>query len=62
LGLGWVSILNPADVVAALDVPERWIFIGYFCLGYPGTEQETPELEWVGWEYRRSVKTGLFWR
>lgn len=52
LGLGWVSILDPAEVAAALDVPGAWVFIGYFCLGFPQTESETPELEREGWERR----------
>ncbi len=54
LGLGWVSILDPAAVTAALDVPSGWAFIGYFCLGYPQTEADCPELETEGWERRRS--------
>lgn len=52
LGLGWLSILDPATVVAALDVPETWHFIGYFCLGYPTAEDDTPALERAGWEQR----------
>ncbi len=50
LGLGWVSILDPAQVHAALDVPADWSLIGYFCLGYPAAEDDTPELERAGWE------------
>ncbi len=53
LGLGWVSILDPAAVKSILDVPAAWIFLGYFCLGYPQTEETTPELERAGWEKRR---------
>ncbi len=53
LGLGWVSILDPAAVTAALDVPRGWVFIGYFCLGVPALETDTPELERLGWERRR---------
>lgn len=53
LGLGWVSILEPAAVAAALEVPEAWRFLGYFCLGYPAEESDRPELERVGWEKRR---------
>jgi 5,6-dimethylbenzimidazole synthase len=53
LGLGWVSILDRADVIRALDVPPEWIFLGYFCLGYPQIETLTPELEREGWEQRR---------
>jgi 5,6-dimethylbenzimidazole synthase len=53
LGLGWVSILDPAEVTRALEVPADWIFLGYFCLGYPQSEEVTPELERQGWEQRR---------
>ena len=53
LGLGWVSILDPAAVAAALDVPPDWSLVGYFCLGYPQSEGTMPELERLGWEHRR---------
>ena len=53
LGLGWVSILDPAAVAAALDVPPGGRHGGYFCLGYPQSEGEAPELERLGWEHRR---------
>jgi 5,6-dimethylbenzimidazole synthase len=62
LGLGWVSILDPESVTTALDVPTDWIFIGYFCLGYPQTEDETPELERLGWEVRQPAETVLIRR
>src|SRR3546814_3845983 len=52
LGLGWVSILDPATVTTALDVPSSWIFIGYFCIGYPQAEDETPELQ-LDWKSQR---------
>ena len=53
LGLGWVSILDPAEVSRALDVPEAWRLVAYLCLGNPATEEATPELERAGWEWRR---------
>ncbi len=53
IGLGWVSILDPADIRAALDLPVRWRFVAYLCLGWPVEESETPELERFGWESRR---------
>ena len=53
IGMGWVSILDPARVKAILDVPEAWRFIGYFCLGYPEAEHAQPELERAGWDKRR---------
>jgi 5,6-dimethylbenzimidazole synthase len=53
IGMGWVSILDPQAVTAALDVPADWKFIGYFCLGYPQADDTVPELEQSGWEQRR---------
>jgi 5,6-dimethylbenzimidazole synthase len=53
IGMGWVSILDPAAVAAILNVPAEWKFIGYFCLGYPQTDETIPELEQAGWEQRR---------
>jgi 5,6-dimethylbenzimidazole synthase len=53
IGLGWISILDPDRTKTLLDVPETWRLIGYFCLGYPQTDESTPELERAGWERRR---------
>ena len=53
IGMGWVSILDPAAVSIALDVPADWRLIGYFCIGYPAAESDSPELERAGWETRR---------
>ena len=60
LGVGWVSIIDAAVVVRALDVPADWHFIGYFCLGYPAADDDTPALERAGWETRRATETVLF--
>ena len=57
IGMGWVSILDPSEVAATLEVPASWKLIGYFCLGYPEAETETPELERADWERRRSAET-----
>ncbi|WP_427954217.1 5,6-dimethylbenzimidazole synthase [Acidiphilium sp.] len=54
VGLGWVSILDPAAITAALDVPAGWRFIGYLCIGYPQETHASPELEREGWEQRVS--------
>jgi 5,6-dimethylbenzimidazole synthase len=53
IGMGWVSILDPAAVCAALEVPAAWRLIGYFCLGYADAADNVPELERAGWEQRR---------
>jgi|SRR5579871_4572783 len=57
IGMGWVSILDPARITAILEVPESWRFIGYFCLGFPEDEQAVPELERAGWEQRRPAES-----
>jgi 5,6-dimethylbenzimidazole synthase len=53
IGMGWVSILDPQAVAAILGVPTDWKFIGYFCLGYPQTAEDAPELQRSRWERRR---------
>lgn len=50
LGLGWVSILDPAEIAGILSVPSECKLIGYLCLGYPDEEHEVPELVRAGWE------------
>jgi 5,6-dimethylbenzimidazole synthase len=52
IGLGWVSILDPAAVATVLDVPTTWKFIGYLCLGFPQTEDDVPALERADWARR----------
>lgn len=54
IGVGWVSILDPAAINHALDIPKSWFFIAYLCIGYPQDCAPVPELERVGWEYRRA--------
>ena len=55
IGMGWVSILTPADINTLLDVPSAWRLIGYFCLGYPQADDVSPELERAGWEQRQAT-------
>lgn len=52
LGLGWVSILEEARLSRDLEVSPDWALIGYFCLGYPEDDHDTPELARTGWETR----------
>ena len=49
LGLGWVSIHEPGEVHAALDVDPGWYFVAYLCMGYPEAESDVPALEGAGW-------------
>jgi 5,6-dimethylbenzimidazole synthase len=52
LGLGWVSILDPARLSRDLGVPQDWRLIGYLCIGWPEADSLVPELETAGWETR----------
>jgi 5,6-dimethylbenzimidazole synthase len=62
LGVGWVSILDPVAVQAALSVPESWRLVAYLCLGWPEEEHRDPELERHGWQARTSTATRTFVR
>lgn len=55
LGVGWVSILDPARLRRDLDLPDDWSLIAYLCVGWPEAASDTPELEQAGWEDRRGA-------
>jgi 5,6-dimethylbenzimidazole synthase len=57
IGMGWISILDPVHLGKILEVPPDWRFIGYFCLGYPQGQSDTPELERAGWERRQPAQS-----
>ena len=52
LGVGWVSIIDPAQVAADLAAPEGWALVAYLCVGWPVETSQTPELEKAKWEER----------
>ena len=62
IGLGWVSILDPARVAAILDVPPAWTFIGHLCIGFPVAADDTPALEREGWERRHPPEGAVLYR
>ena len=53
LGVGWVSILDEAQLAQDLTVPADWRLVAYLCVGWPQTMDTTPELETLGWDTRR---------
>lgn len=53
LGVGWVSILEPEAIKAALGVPPEWKLIAWLCVGWPEQESDVPELVRSGWEKAR---------
>jgi len=50
LGVGWVSIIEPGAVAAALAAPPGWKLIAYLCVGWPEEDCDVPELVTAGWE------------
>jgi 5,6-dimethylbenzimidazole synthase len=62
IGVGWLSILEPSRIATILDVSPAWAFIGYFCIGYPVEECDTPALEQAGWETRRPPAEAVLYR
>lgn len=52
LGVGWVSIVEPDAVTAALDVPNAWQLVAYLCVGHPLEVHVRPELARFGWQDR----------
>lgn len=62
LGVGWVSILDPQEVMAILDVPADWQLVAYLCLGWPEEEHLDPELERHGWQARAPQNAVIYRR
>ncbi len=62
IGVGWVSILDPARIAEILDVPKDWAFIGHLCIGYPEEEHDTPALQRVDWERRHPPAGTILYR
>jgi 5,6-dimethylbenzimidazole synthase len=59
IGVGWVSILEPALLRNTLKIPEHVIPVAYLCLGYVDAFATEPDLERVGWEKRTPLKRVL---
>lgn len=60
IGMGWVSILNPEKVKAAINAPVDRELIAYLCVGYVDQFYNKPELETLKWEQRRKKEQVIF--
>ncbi len=56
VGVGWVSILDPAKLRDLLRVPDHLTLVAYLCLGYVEGFASEPDLERFGWERRVDLK------
>lgn len=52
IGVGWVSIVDPARLAQTLGLPEHVYPLAYLCLGYVSEFLPKPELEIAGWRQR----------
>ncbi len=55
VGVGWVSIFEPAALRAILELPEALTPVAYLCVGYVDRFAEGPDLERFGWEWRAKL-------
>jgi nicotinate-nucleotide--dimethylbenzimidazole phosphoribosyltransferase len=59
LGVGWVSIVEPAVLRAELGLPAGVEPVAYLCIGHPLAFRATPMLEEVGWSARRPLRHAI---
>ena len=52
VGVGWVSIIDPAELATLLGLPEGVYPLAYLCLGYVDEFLSEPELARAGWRQR----------
>jgi nicotinate-nucleotide--dimethylbenzimidazole phosphoribosyltransferase len=55
LGMGWVTLFQPADLAALLHLPEGVETLGWLCLGWPDERPPEPGLERRGWSARLAL-------
>ena len=52
LGLGWVTLFDPAELAALLGLPDGVVTLGWLCVGWPDERPPAPGLERHGWSRR----------
>ncbi|MGO4600668.1 5,6-dimethylbenzimidazole synthase [Terrabacter sp. 2YAF2] len=52
LGLGWVTLFEPAELADLLGLPDGVETLGWLCLGWPDERPPEPGLERAGWSKR----------
>ena len=57
IGIGWVSIVDPAELGRTLDLPEEVYPLAYLCVGFVSEFLPQPELQRRGWRARLPLDT-----
>jgi 5,6-dimethylbenzimidazole synthase len=52
VGVGWVSIVDPAELAKTLALPDQVVPVAYLCAGYVLEFPDSPELERLSWRQR----------
>jgi nicotinate-nucleotide--dimethylbenzimidazole phosphoribosyltransferase len=60
LGMGWVTLFQPADLAALLNLPEGVETLGWLCLGWPDERPPEPGLVRAGWSHRLPLTEVIF--
>jgi len=60
IGVGWVSIIKPDDLRAALGIPPAIQPIAYLCVGHVSHFLPKPELEIAGWRPRMPLSDAVW--
>ena len=55
LGMGWVTLFEPADLAALLHLPDGVETLGWLCLGWPDERNPEPGLQRHGWSERLAL-------
>jgi 5,6-dimethylbenzimidazole synthase len=55
VGVGWVSIIEPAELGNLLGLPRGVVPLAYLCLGYVTAYLPAPELQQAGWRDRLAL-------
>jgi nicotinate-nucleotide--dimethylbenzimidazole phosphoribosyltransferase len=55
LGVGWVTLFEPADLDELVGAPEGVSTLGWLCVGWPDERPPSPGLERRGWSERLPV-------
>jgi nicotinate-nucleotide--dimethylbenzimidazole phosphoribosyltransferase len=56
LGLGWVTLFQPDDLAALLQLPDGVETLGWLCLGWPDERPPEPGLERAGWSRKMPLE------
>ncbi|WP_237769842.1 nitroreductase family protein, partial [Kytococcus sp. HMSC28H12] len=56
LGMGWVTLFEPADLAGLLHLPEGVETLGWLCLGWPDERPPEPGLQRAAWSRKAPLE------